>query len=205
MLKKLNENLKFIKLKEIISILIPLGFSIFNGILGLIKKSIWNGSIFFYYLLLLIVRFILVISNDHINENNINKRKIIYTISFVILLLINLSLIIPSILLINNQKEVNVGLIVSIAMATYSFYSISISIYNIKKYKNDKNLLLKQLKLVSFINAIVSIMVLQNTLIVVNGGYDDSMTILSIYSSIAFIILLAFLTIFSYVKNIKKN
>lgn len=199
MMNKIKNSSNYYIVKDIISILIPLGFAIFNGVFGLLKESIYNGAICVYYILLLLVRALLVfLLHKETSEKKIRRG---YLISFVMILLLNLALIAPSILLLLNMKEVNVNIIVAISMATYTTYSISISIYNLKKYKHNTNILVKQLKMVSFINAIVSVMVLQNTLIVVNGGYSKSLEILSIVSTIVFIIILNVLTIYEFIKN----
>ena len=107
--------------------------------------------------------------------------------------------------MIESLKPINIGTIPSITMATYTFYSITTSIIEIKKYKNDNNILLKQLKLVSLINAIVSILSLQNTLIIVNGSMDNDMIILSIVSTIALLLLILFLCFYSFIRVIKNN
>lgn len=202
MISKIKNSKYYNSIKLIISILIPLAFTVYNIVLGYMYDTLWNKSIFIYYILLLLVRLILTIFL-HIKNNIIVK--IIYTLSFIVLLLLNIALIVPSILMIESLKPINIGTIPSITMATYTFYSITTSIIEIKKYKNDNNILLKQLKLVSLINAIVSILSLQNTLIIVNGSMDNDMIILSIVSTIALLLLILFLCFYSFIRVIKNN
>lgn len=202
MISKIKNSKYYNSIKLIISILIPLAFAVYNIVLGYMYDTLWNKSIFIYYILLLLVRLILTIFL-HIKNNIIVK--IIYTLSFIVLLLLNIALIVPSILMIESLKPINIGTIPSITMATYTFYSITTSIIEIKKYKNDNNILLKQLKLVSLINAIVSILSLQNTLIIVNGSMDNDMIILSIVSTIALLLLILFLCFYSFIRVIKNN
>lgn len=117
--------------------------------------------------------------------------------------MINLALIVPGFLLVTNKKNVVADQLTSITMATYSFYNITVSIINLRK--TNSNLLGKQLKLVLFINAIVSMMVLENTLINVNGSYSNDMFILSLITTFFFIGMILFLTIFSFIRNMKRE
>ena len=60
----------------------------------------------------------------------------------------------------------------------------------------------QQLKSVSLINSIVSVLTLQNTLIIVSGEFDSDMITLSTITTVGLILLCLFLIIFSFVKNI---
>ena len=202
-MKELLRNQKVISLKGIVSILITLVFVLYNGFIGFKYFAIWNISIAIYYSLLFLIKTLLILSNKFLNEDDKKRRKDIYVVSFVLLLLINLALIVPTLLLIRNDKNVLVDQITSIAMATYSFYNITIALINLKK--STMNLLEMQLRLILFINALVSMMVLENTLINVNGSYSSDMFILSMITDSFFIALILFLTIFSFVRNIQRG
>ncbi len=204
-MKEVFHSPAFIKLRKAIGVLIPLAFAVYNGVLGFLHSTIWNISIFGYYLLLFFIKLLLTVSDSVIGPDKALQRRKIYIVSFVILLIINLALVAPGVFLIRNQKIVKADLIISIVMAVYAFYSVSISIYNLVKVNKTDNLLNKQLTLVSFVNAIVSIIVLQNTLINVNGGMDEEMKTLSSVTTFTFIAILIFITIFSFVKNMKKE
>jgi hypothetical protein len=204
-MKEILNDPTFLKIRKVFSVLVPLFFMIYNGFIGFKLGLIYNISISIYYLLLMSVKSLLLISDNAFKLDDGKNRKKIYIISFIILLLINLALIAPSILLIKNQKNVNITSVISIIMATYTFYSVGLSIYNLIKYKNSENLLYKQLKLVVFMNAIVSMMTLQNTLINVNGEMDQSMKTLSSITTFFFIGMLIFLTIFTFCKNLRKS
>lgn len=180
----LLNNPKAIKIKAILSIAITLGFVLYNGFIGFKNGASWNISITFYYLLLFLIKTLLIVFDKFLDENNKKGRMTVYIYSFVLLLLINMALIVPSFLLMTNNKNVVVDQITSIAMATYSFYNITVSIINLKK--QNTNLLGKQLRLVLLINAIVSMMVLENTLINVNGSFNKDMFILSFYNNTYF-------------------
>ncbi len=197
------KNQKMIETKAILSILITLGFALYNGFIGLRDGALWNISIAFYYFFIFLIKIILVIFDRLLDYDNRETRKKVYVFSFALLLLINLALIVPGFLLVTNKKNVVADQLTSITMATYSFYNITVSIINLRK--TNSNLLGKQLKLVLFINAIVSMMVLENTLINVNGSYSNDMFILSLITTFFFIGMILFLTIFSFIRNMKRE
>ncbi len=202
-MKKLLAKPWVISLRKTIGVLIPLGFSIYNAVIGFMDGAVFNICIFGYYVLLFSIKCILTIADARLKADD-ERRTAIYIFSFAMLLFINLVLIGPCVLLVQNKRAVHADLITSLAMAAYAFYNIANSVWKLRKSKGDANLLGKQLKLVCFVNAVVSIIVLQNTLINVNGELEGSMIILSAVSSFAFIALLLFMTIYSFAANLKK-
>lgn len=200
MIGRIKNNYYYIKIKSIISILIPLVYTAYNGTLGIFKHLIWNGSIAIYYLLLFLIRSLLLKFNG---INNALHERRIYIISFVLLVFINGALIVPAILMIKNMHIVTIGMISAIAMAAYTTYAITISIYRMASYKGQFNLIYRQLMIVNFVNAITSLLVLQNTLIVVNGGYDSGLVKLSMVSTIGFIVINIVVILYAFIKNMR--
>ena len=196
----------------ICSFVINLVFALFNGFLGLYEHSIWHGSVCFYYLTLLSVKIIIIVCEQKIKNKDENQkditRKKIFLSSSILLFIINLSLIAPITLMVLNQKTTNIGLIPAITVAAYTTYKVIISIVNYAKNRKSTNLLYRQIRTINLIDAILSILTLQNTLIFINGGNgSDSMLILSAISSFTgFAIIISF-SIFSLAKyiNEKKN
>lgn len=80
-----------------ISALISFGFTIFNGVLGILYQSVWNISICIYYVLLAIVRRIIVCSQRKTGDKNQEKEKIknTYVVTHMILILIDMALVVP--------------------------------------------------------------------------------------------------------------
>ena len=115
----------------LISVCFALFFCIYNGVLGFYKNVIWNIAIFTYYLLLLTIRMILYVrekKSKNEDEKDIRRDKQIYISTSVIMFIMNLAMILPAILLINHQKEVNLSLISAIAVAAYTTYKVSLAI-----------------------------------------------------------------------------
>lgn len=185
-----------------ISALISFAYAAYNGILGILKSSIWNWSICVYYLLLLVIKMLLVVENKR--EFDEKRRNRVVLVSFFIMLVITLAMITPAILLINNKREYNLGLIPAISMAAYTTYSITMAIINFSKAKSNINCLLLNVRTINVVAALMSIIVLQNTLILANGGMEEKMQILSACSTfiiIASILILITIQLTNYLKR----
>lgn len=179
-------------------------FTILNGFLGIYYHSVWNGAICIYYVLLAIVRGIIVKSvRDQRKRNkkrvNPHRRKILFQIH-IIMIIMNLSLIVPIAIMINGDRSCNIGLIPAITIATYTTYRIVMSVVHYEKSKKKNNLLVTVLRTVNLIDALVAILTLQNTMIIVNSGeIAGDMKILSIISSTAIWLCIVILTIKSFI------
>ena len=186
-----------------LSVIATICFTVYNGILGFLFESIWHISIFAYYVFLLLIKGILVfgITNKKAKSNQL---RIVYT-TFIILIVMTIAMIAPAFLLLLDKRTYNLGLIPSIASAAYTTYSIVVSILNMKKAKNAPSPIIKQISLVNIINALMSILVLQNTLILANGGYTDDLKKLSIASSVGIIILIIIIEIYQFIMVITKQ
>lgn len=90
-------------------------------------------------------------------------------ISSVMLLMLNLALILPISLMAKLEKPVNMGLIPAITMATHTTYKLTMASVHVRKQKHSRhgNVLIAELRTIPFIDALVSILTLQNTLIMV--------------------------------------
>ncbi|MBR7019673.1 MAG: hypothetical protein IKI15_01285 [Lachnospiraceae bacterium] len=119
------------------------------------------------------------------------------------LLLLNLSLIVPISLMVKLQKPVKMTLVPAIAMAAYTTYKIILASVNMKRTGRIKNLLAKELRTIGFIDALLSVVVLQNTLIVVNSdGKDRSMLLFSAITSAAILLLMLAVSVYGFIKGI---
>lgn len=139
-MKKILQNKKYDEFKKLFSILVTIGFAIYNFLIGIIYNTNWNLIISIYYFLLLCIKFLLVTFIFKLKDKtkeNIKKERIVYCFSFAFLILINLALIGPAILLIENKKEVRVDRTTSVLIATYAFINIVVSLKNLRKNEND--------------------------------------------------------------------
>lgn len=206
-LNKYLKNPNKIVFSTLFSVLITFLFAIYNLYLGLKYRDSWGISIAVYYICLLIARLSFLIIENKTNKkedfikNKIRKKSYIYLSVFMFF--IDFCLIAPISLMIVCPKEVSFGLIPAIAVATYTTYKITIAIKNYLKVKRYDNLMYKFVRELSIIDALVSILTLQHTLIMVNGGMNDSMLILSSITSFLIFLTIVIFNIISIIKSIK--
>jgi hypothetical protein len=179
------------------SALLNLFFTFFHAVLGVVSSSLWHGSISVYYFVLFVIRAILVVTERRKAEEK--ERMGVYTLTHILLLFMNISLIVPIIVMIRGGRTYSYGLIPAIAMAVYTTYRVTVAVMNLMRAKRSGSRTLKTLRTVNFLDALLSVLTLQNAMIAANGGIDD-MHILMIYTSAAIWLFMVFLSIRSFRK-----
>lgn len=105
-------------------------------------------------------------------------------------------------LMVMNKKHVSMTMIPAISMAAYTTYKVVMASVNLKRVQRTKDVLLIQLRNINFIDAIVSVLTIQNTLLVVNSSADrQDMIILSAISSVVGLGMILFLTTWNIIKS----
>lgn len=170
-------------------------FAVYHGYLGLSLSSVWHKSICVFYILLIGIRGSILLTEQR-NRNRPERKRTLcrrktFLISSVLLLLLNLSLFLPIAVMAVMAKPVNMGLIPAITMAVYTTYKITMaSIHFLRqKRRSSGNILITELRTVNFIDALVSILTLQNTLIMVNqtrAGSNDMVLLSAVSSTIIY-------------------
>ena len=153
------------------SLVVTMVFAIYNGYLGIYYSSVWYGTICVYYIILTILRGLIV---KHLRNRQEKSRKKVYFTASVLLLILNSSLIVPIYLMVVQQKPVNMTLVPAISMATYTTYKVTMASVNLKRRNRSADDLIRLLRSINFIDALVSIITLQNTLIMVNSKGEDT-------------------------------
>lgn len=211
MKEKINNFIKTIfNKKELIvsisSLFISFLYTIYNIIIGIINSSIFNGIISIYYLLLTVCNSILIYRIYRTKKSE-KPYKITYIFIYIILFLLTISFIGPAILLLLNDNIFFLDTIYSIVCALFTTISMTFSIINYVKARKEDNENIKLLRLCNLISSLLSIIILQNILILTNGELDNDMFILSIFSTciiILFIIVLIIIKFIFYIKKIKR-
>ncbi len=179
-------------------------FALYNGFLGVYHASLWHGSICVYYLVLVIIRGIIISSRNRIDRVRTPERfmKRVYITSTALLLFLNVCLVVPVSLMVVRQKPVDLTLIPAIAMAAYTTYKVVMASVKLKKMKKSSNSLVRLLQTISFIDALVSVLTLQNTLIMVNTKDDGAeMLTLSAFTSAAIMLTVLALSVGTMIKG----
>lgn len=183
------------------SLTVTMAFAVYNGFLGIYYSSLWNGTICVYYLVLTLLRGLIV---GYLRNKRETSKKIVYIAASVMLLILNISLIVPIYVMVVMQKPVNMTLIPAIAMAAYTTYKITMASINLKRRRRSAENLVRLLRIINFIDALVSIITLQNTLIMVNAKGDLSEFLpLSAATSGAIWAVILFLSVAAMVNGIR--
>ena len=168
-------------------------FAVYNGYIGLFHDSSWHKGIAVYYLLLMGIRFFLLYAEHDDFRRRASggpegRSLIPLTALF---LLLNLSLPAPFAMMVKQEKTVSLTLIPAIAMAAYTVYKISLASFHLKRKNRSANAHVRLLRTINFADALVSIITLQNTLIMVNspGGNPGMLPLTAISSGAAWLVI----------------
>lgn len=180
-------------------------FALYNGFLGVSHASLWHGSICVYYLVLVILRTTVIVAGKKAGRKAEPNRALakVYISSSALLLFLNVCLIVPVSLMVVRQKPVDMTLIPAIAMAAYTTYNVVMSSVNLKRRKRSSDRLVRLLRTINFIDALVSVLSLQNTLIMVNMKGDGSeMLTLSAITSAAIMLAVLAISVAAMIKGV---
>lgn len=176
-------------------------FALYHGYLGLCYASVWHGSIGVFYLLLMVIRGTVLLTekrNQARSEAEQNRcRCRTFLISSILLLVMDLALIWPVAMMVVLDKPVSIGLIPAIAMAAYTTWKITMASVHMGRQRRRAggNILVAELRTVNFIDALVSILTLQNTLIMVSRTAADKNSMLPVSAASSAIIYVVILSI----------
>lgn len=185
-----------------ISWCVNIAFSLFNGIFGLIQLSVWHLSVCVYYIFLLGIRGHILLS--------IRKRRdqrAVYIRTHIFLIFMNLSMIIPIAVMVVGERGYTYGLIPAITVAAYTTYRITMATIQLKKSRKSSWPLVKELRVINFVDALMAVITLQNTLIMANGGMSGGMKTLCVWTNggIFLLMLCTVIRSFFLVKQLTKH
>ena len=188
-------------------------FALYHEYLWLRYGSVWHGSIGVFYLLLVVIRGTVLLTERQNRtrpaaEQNRSRRRT-FLISSFLLLALDLALILPISMMAVLSKPVTIGLIPAITMATYTTWKITMASVHIGRQRRrpSGNILVAQLRTVNFIDALVAILTLQNTLIMVTGTAADeaAMRSLSAVSSGAIYAVIVAIPVCMLLKGLRRT
>ena len=175
-------------------------FALYNGYLGLCCGSGWHGSIGVFYLLLTAIRGMVLLTErrngDRSEAEQDRCRRQTFLISSVLLLALDLALIGPVSMMAVLDKPVSMGLTPAIAMAAYTTWKITMASIHLswQRRRGGGSLLVAELRTVNFIDALVAILTLQNTLIMVERTAEDETamrTVSAVSSAVLYAVIVA--------------
>ena len=184
-----------------------IAFAIFQLFLGFYHNSFWFYSMFAYYVMLGVMRFFLV---KHTRKFKANQESEIETKKYIfsgwLLLSINLALAVIVVFMVFFDKTFYHGMIITIAMAAYTFLTFTFAIINLIKYRKYKSPVYSAAKCISLIAGCVSMLTLETTMLTTFGNTESPLfrKILLLSTGVAVIGFAIIFAIFMIVKGSKQ-
>lgn len=144
--------------------------------LGFTNHSVWFYALAVYYALLGVMRFFLLKEARH---DRLGKDKffeyLIYRLCGILLVLMNLALAAIVTYIVWQNRGFEHGFIMTIAMAAYTFFTLTMAIINIVRYRKYQSPVMSAAKAVSLVAALVSMLSLETAMLTAFGQESDAL------------------------------
>lgn len=203
-LKEAKNKISQITSNGLFSMTVALLFALYNGYIGFAHSYRFGVGIAIYYVALALTMGVLYFAGRSGKENDelVGGSKLCLAAS-VLLLCENVALVVPIMLMVLQQRNVNLGLIAAITVATYATYKITMAIIHYTKTRHNNDVRAVTLRSVKLVDAVVSVLTLQNTLISVNASADEDMFTLTAWTSAALYVVIVAVSVNCLVRNVK--
>ncbi len=161
-----------VRISLYISLGINLVYSVFKLASGIFYSSFWWGAIAVYYIILSVIRFLLLRYMRSDNQHILFEWHR-YRLCGILLMLLNLSLTGIVFQMVWQNKAYTYPEVIIIASAVYTFYTVTVSIMDIIKYRNYESPVISASKTIRFAAALVALLTLE-TAMLVQYGEDDA-------------------------------
>lgn len=152
-----------------------IAYSVLQVGLGYTHKTFWFFSLATYYFLLAIIKLVLARYIHKFQPGRYLKTEMkIYRNCGIILLLINVALSLMIFFMVYWNRTFNHSEITTIALAAYTFTTLTMAIINVIKYRKYNSPVYSASKIVSLAAACVSILTLESTML--NTFNDGTVT-----------------------------
>lgn len=152
-------------------------YAVFQLGLGFYHSTFWFYSLAGYYISLAVMRFFLVRhTSRHKPGEKMREELVKYRACGIIFLIMNLSLALMIFFMVYWSRTFNHHEITTIAMAAYTFTSLTLAIINTVKYKKYNSPVYSASKAISLASACVSMLTLESTMLTTFGGDTVDLT-----------------------------
>lgn len=149
-------------------------YAVFQLVLGLWHASVWFYAMALYYLLLAGMRFLLVQhTRSYAAGEQITAEWKKYRLCGALLLVMNLALTVMLIYFVWSIRVFRHHEITTIAMAAYTFSSLTLAILNVIRYRQYGSPVYSAAKAISLAAAVVSMLTLENAMLTVFGEQNS--------------------------------
>lgn len=171
------------------SFALSIAFGIYNGVLGIMMRSVWFGALAAYYILLALLRGGVLTyhrkKNAKKREDTVSTRTRVYRNCGILLLILNVALSAAiAQMIFSDRKFVYPGWTIY-AFAAYAFYKITMSIINLFKARKQTDMTVQAIRNVNFADAAVSILALQTALLGTFGTEGVNVSLFNTLTGIA--------------------
>lgn len=169
-------------MKNILSAFLTVLFGLYHLLLGMLNKTRFNQAISAFYFTLAFLRILILFSID-----TTKRQKTAERLELLLLLFLDLTLVIPVILMLSGEREVSIGTVPAIANAAYTTFKITTALTSFFGKKEPESLISKHVKIH---DSLLSLLVLQNTLILT--FQKENVTDMKILSCVSNAVILLF-------------
>ncbi len=160
-----------VRMGLILSFLINLCYAVMRMGYAALYSSFWEGALGFYYILLCAVRLYLIRRTPQVQEEERYADELrTYRCTGWLLLVLDLALAWISVQIVLDGQGYDYPGTMIYAAAAYAFYSMTIAIVNMVKYRRFHSPVLSAAKAVSLTTAMVSIFSLETAMLAQFGG-----------------------------------
>ena len=163
-----------VQVSLLISLGITLAYSVLKLVSGIVYSSLWLVAVALYYILLSVLRSVLLYyMYAEKGERDILLEYKQYRLCGYIMLVLNLSLTGIVIQMVWKNQGFHYPGTLIFAVAAYTFYTVTVSVIDMVKYRKYKNPVLSAAKAIQFAAALVSLLSLETAMLAQFGG-DES-------------------------------
>lgn len=194
------------------SLVLNSAYAVFQLGLGFYHRSFWYFSLFGYYILLAVMRASLA---QHTKKYDAGEKMRVELIKYracgIVFLVMNTVLTVMIFFMVHLNRSVRHHEITTIAMAAYTFTSMTLAIINIVKYRKYQSPVYSASKAISLAAACVSMLTLESTMLETFGNEQMTEEIKKLFLGISggvvsvFIILMAVYMIIGSTKKIRNT
>lgn len=148
-------------------------FAMFKIILGFVYDSSWFFAMAGYNVILSLMRFVLIYRSQKkgLSEYEERKRGLqSYKICGWLVMILNIAVSVIMFMIIVQKQTIKYNMIAAIGLATFTFYCFTRAVINMVKYRDRKNPVHAAIKRIDLVKAIVSVFMLQVTMLTTFDG-----------------------------------
>lgn len=192
-----------VKVSLYVSLFTNIAYSAFKLASGVYYSSFWWGAIAVYYVVLSVMRFLLL---RHMNrgEQSILSQLKRYRFVGILMGILNLTLTGIIFQMVWQGKTYSYPEVVVIAVAVYTFYSVTMSIVDIVRYRKYNSPVLSASKAIRFAAALVSLLTLETAMLSLYGEDEGFTTLMTSLTGGGVCIIIMAISVYMTVRSTKE-